>query len=91
MELSVKDADTFCQKWGLPDLHLVRDCLIFPAHKELLQLDYWRLESMLIRSTAKELEYPKPNGFSELVENIQWNIENLKSKHQWLLPLDSPY
>lgn len=91
MILSVKEADSFCQKWGLPGLHMERDCLVFSGCRELLQFDFWMLEAMLRLSIDKEAGYPKPNGFTELVDNIRWNIDELKVKYDWLKPLDTPY
>lgn len=91
MDLSVKEAGEFCQKMGLPNLHLVRDILVFSQRAELLQIEYWKLEVMLAGSIAKELECPRPNGFTELVDNIKWHIGDLRAKNEWLIPLDAPY
>lgn len=94
MELSVKDADYFCQQRGVPNLHLVRDVFFRSSrcgyYKPLIQLNYWRMCLMLEDALIKESEYAKPNAFTELVENVEWHIENLKSKHQWLLSIDEP-
>jgi len=87
---SLSDAEKFCNDWKHPYLYMVRDCIELPTYPELLQVEYWELEVMLKRAIIDEGAWHIklwPNGFTELIENIKWNIQNLKDNNEWLCPL----
>lgn len=99
-EFSINAAGIFSQRWRYPNLYLVRGGITFSKRPELLQVQYWELEAMLKGAIIKRDEYNSftpngcesaVNGFAELIENIKWNIHNLKDNNEWLRPLGLPH